>query len=310
MAGRYGRTGGPRTGTFLWVFGIVSLITALSALSLRPVPGRETVGVPGPEPTLETFDRRSVGDGENGTSFVRWFAEGHDDAAWYRSDFDNVDHFMEVGWSPDNMAFHAGRLDLWLTNKPSETNPYTSAEYQKRGRYGFGRFEVVMRAAQGSGLVSSFFTHTDAYFDTPHDEIDFEILGKDTRKVYVNWFTNGESGAASWIDLGFDAADAFHLYAFEWTPETIRWFVDGTLIYERPSDSLDVPVTPGRIIVNLWTGQPGQYDWHGEPGFAAADRASYQCISYQSLSDIDHPQCSDGWSRPDPPTGASLASTL
>ena len=40
---------------------------------------------------------------------------------------------------------------------------------------GYGRYEVVMTAAKGNGIISSFFTYTGPYFGDPHDEIDFEF---------------------------------------------------------------------------------------------------------------------------------------
>ncbi|MEM9670235.1 MAG: family 16 glycosylhydrolase [Pseudomonadota bacterium] len=248
-----------------------------------------------PSEQFEAQIVRQSQPGNEGESFVKWFSDGHDDDRWYRSDFDMVDLPPQVGWSADHVTFANDAAHLWITDKPSPTNPYTSGEYQKRGWYGFGRYEVVMKAAQGSGLVSSFFTHTGNYFGDPHDEIDFEFLGKDTRRVWLNWFNDGIVGESKWHRLSFDAAEDFHLYAFEWTPETIRWHVDGELIYERPEGSLPVPVTPGRIIVNLWTGREAQYKWHGEPDFEFGSNASYQCVSYQSPDDRESPQCSDGW---------------
>lgn len=331
MAGRYGRPRRPRAAAWLAIASFGALALALATLPVRDtyeVPARlpaavepaapaaaatipatsgETSVPTEPlrsivfdpsvityEPTSRQIERRSVA-GEDGASFVRWFADGHDDADWYRADFDNVDHFMQVGWAPEHLDFDETALHLWLTNRPSPANPYTSAEYQKRGRYGYGRYEVVMRAARGSGLVSSFFTHTGEYVGDPHDEIDFEILGKDTSRVYLNWFADGKTGDEYWHELGFDAAEDFHLYAFEWTPETIRWYVDGTLVHERPDGTTPVPMTPGRIIINLWTGSPAQYDWHGAPTFSVADRASYQCISFRAAGDTTTAQCSTAW---------------
>ena len=297
MRGRYGRNRHPRLGYGIHLAAFVGLCALWLGAASIAAPALPTLTDDAPVSRTITIDRTLQASvaAPDGESFVTWFADGHDDETWYRSDFDNVDHFQQVGWKPEHLDFDGDAVNLWLTNRPSETNPYTSAEYQKRGRYGFGRYEVIMKAARGSGLVSSFFTHTGPYFGDPHDEIDFEFLGKDTRRVWLNWFTNGTEGQSKWHHLDFDAADDYHLYAFEWTPETIRWFVDGELIYERPDNALAVPVTPGRIIINLWTGRDAQHDWHGEPTFAVADHASYLCISFRGAADTEARQCSDGW---------------
>ncbi|MEM7662270.1 MAG: family 16 glycosylhydrolase [Pseudomonadota bacterium] len=297
MRGRFGRNRYPRAGAgiHLAVFAALASIWLASVSLINTGQGTSSI-------TSRSYDsdrdimRRSR-SGAEGSSFVKWFSDGHDEERWYRSDFDLVDNAQRVGWSADHVTFEDDAAHLWITNKLSPTNPHTSGEYQKRGWYGFGRFEVVMRAAEGSGLVSSFFTHTGPYFGDPHDEIDFEVLGKDTTRIWLNWFKDGTPGAAKWHRLGFDATADFHLYAFEWTPETIRWYVDGELIYERPEGSLSVPTTPGRIIVNLWSGREAAYGWHGTPDFDVASHASYQCVSYRSFNDVDSPQCSDGWLR-------------
>ncbi|MEO9971491.1 MAG: family 16 glycosylhydrolase [Hyphomonadaceae bacterium] len=231
----------------------------------------------------------------SGESFVSWFGLEHDDEGWYRSDFDNVDHFMQVGWAVDHIGFGAEGMSLKLSDQDSPTNRHTSGEYQRRGRYGFGRYEVIMRAPVGSGLVTSFFTHTGPYFGDPHDEIDFEILGKNTRRIYLNWFTDGKVGQAVWHELGFDATKEFHHYAFEWEPDAIRWYIDGEQVYERPEGTTPVPQTPGRIIANLWTGTRQQYKWHGVPAFTPPVEAAYQCMSFRRLDDAETPTCADGW---------------
>ena len=274
----------PRKTSRAWVWPILFLLLVLLVLGYFLLPKPKD---PAPKRSHDTH--------VSGASFVSWFGETHDEAGWYRSDFDNANHFMKVGWAQDHIGFDSEGLSLQISDRPSPTNPHTSGEYQRRGAYGFGRYEVVMRAPRGSGLVTSFFTHTGPYFGDPHDEIDFEVLGKDTRRIYLNWFSDGKEGEPLWHQLGFDAAKDFHLYAFEWTPETIRWYVDNELIYERPEGTQAVPQTPGRIIANLWTGSTYQYKWHGVPAFDAPVEARYKCMSFRRLDDLQTPQCSNSW---------------
>lgn len=283
---------------WVWPILVLLLIVLIVGYFLLPKPPRSV-----PNLSRDTY--------VSGASFVNWFSSMHDDAGWYRADFDNAGHFMQVGWAEDHIGFDQDGMSLRLSDQPSPTNRHTSGEYQRRGRYGFGRYEVVMRAPVGSGLVTSFFTHTGPYFDDPHDEIDFEVLGKDTRRVYLNWYSDGNEGEAVWHELGFDAAKDFHLYAFEWTPETIRWYVDGELVYERPEGSAPVPQTPGRIIANLWTGSTKQYSWHGVPAFSVPVEARYKCMSFRRIDDTQTPQCSNSWAgvkplRDDPIAAVSL----
>ena len=86
----------------------------------------------------------------------------------------------------------------------------------------------------------------------PWDEIDFEVLGKDTTQVQLNYFRDGQGGHEKLIDLGFDAADDFHTYAFEWRKDSIIWFVDGKEVFRRENE--DFPVTKQKIMMNAWNG--------------------------------------------------------
>jgi beta-glucanase (GH16 family) len=122
-----------------------------------------------------------------------------------------------------------------------------------------------MKAAKGSGLITSFFVFAECQ-DNPskpcgtnpnarEDEIDIEILGKDTTKMQVNYFTGGNNGLPTppVISLGFDAATEFHEYAFSWEPGSIKWYVDNALVHtETGTLSNPLPSVPGRLIMNLW----------------------------------------------------------
>ncbi len=227
-----------------------------------------------------------------GQSFNLSFRDGFSEEDWYVSDFTLKSTFFRVGWVPANVHYHPPSISLELNRKPAAPQPFSGAEVQKLGFYGFGRYEVVMQAAPGSGAVSSFFTHTDSYFGDPHDEIDIEFLGNNTRRLHANVFAKGKSRGSIYIDLPFDAAEEIHLYAFDWQKDAIKWYVNGQLVKTVTSRDRAIPQTPGRIIMNVWTGTPQQYSWHGEPTFADPTQASYYCVSFRKTGDTS-PQCSD-----------------
>lgn len=52
-------------------------------------------------------------------------------------------------------------------------------------------------------------------------------------------------------DLGFDASDEHHTYAFEWLPDSITWYVDGEAIYSATTNILS---TPSKVMMNVWPG--------------------------------------------------------
>jgi endo-1,3-1,4-beta-glycanase ExoK len=64
------------------------------------------------------------------------------------------------------------------------------------------------------------------------------------------------------ILLGLDSADDFADYAFEWTPDTVRWFVNGRLVHELAGRGRNVPTHLAKVYLSLWNGR-GLEGWLG-----------------------------------------------
>lgn len=184
---------------------------------------------------------------------------------------------FNCGWSPDHVTFKNGIMSLTLTNEESHGRPYTSGEYRTNIKCGYGTFEVRMKAAKGDGIVSSFFTYTGPSNGDPWDEIDFEVLGKDTTKIQLNYYVNGQGNHEKMIDLGFDASEDFHVYKFVWTKGKIEWYVDGKLVHTVKGSGL--PTHPQQIMVNLWPGI-GVDDWLKPFTYDGSKVAQYDYIKY------------------------------
>ena len=169
----------------------------------------------------------------------------------------NGDPF-NVTWYAGNVTFNDGRMQLIIDNDPAPKKgiPYSGGEFRSKDFYGYGRYEVSMKAISNDGVVSSFFTYTGPSDNNPWDEIDVEILGKDTTQVQFNYYLDGRGGHEYMHDLGFDASEDFHTYAFEWREKSITWFVDGEEVYKvEKEDSSKIPSTPGKIMMNAWCGK-------------------------------------------------------
>jgi beta-glucanase (GH16 family) len=187
------------------------------------------------------------------------------------------------GWKADHAAVRDGVLTLTLDDQASSGQPYSSAELRSNRAYGFGRVEGRLKAARGSGLVTSLITYTGPSEGTVHDEVDIEILGKDPTRMQVNYFTAGVGGHEAVIDLGFDASAGFHTYAFEWTATAIRWYVDGRLVHTEDGSRGALPTTPGKIMANLWPGVNvdgwlGAFSYPGAPVTAQYERVSFTAL--------------------------------
>jgi len=160
---------------------------------------------------------------------------------------------FNVTWRKKNVTFDDGKMQLIIDHDASKANgvPYSGGEFRSDDHYRYGRYEVSMKAIKNDGVVSSFFTYTGPSEGNPWDEIDIEILGKDTTKVQFNYFTDSVGEHEYMHDLGFDAAEDFHTYAFEWHEDKIVWFVDDVEVYTATEN---IPVTESRIMMNAWCG--------------------------------------------------------
>lgn len=136
---------------------------------------------------------------------------------------------------------------------------YSAGSISSVDRYLFGRFEAELQATNVSGIVTGFFLHRDS----PRQEIDIEIVGKRSDRLLVNVFYNpgcaganfdyGYRGSPSIVELGFDASEALHRYAIEWSPSHIRWLVDNKVVHERANwDPTPIPHLPMGLHVNAW----------------------------------------------------------
>ena len=163
-------------------------------------------------------------------------------------------------FSPSNFASTGdGGGQLTLRRELTSVRKYTSAALSTRDRYRYGRFAADLMSAKVPGLVTGMFLHRNA----PRQEIDIEFVGNDTTKMLVNTFFNpgdegirpehGHRGTPELVELDFDAADAFHRYEIDWTPERVQWWVDGELVCEREHwNPTPVPHLPLQFHINLW----------------------------------------------------------
>lgn len=226
--------------------------------------------------------------------FVEWLAGVPNRDVWYISNFTIKHPNFVTAWRRHGVRALKAGIDLKLHPDPKAEKPFAGAEVQRRGFFHYGRYEVVMRPARGSGIVSAFFTYTGPSFGAPHDEIDIEFLGRDTTKIWLNRFVEGRKLPGQWIDLGFDAAEAPRLYSFDWRPEGITWAVEGRALLRIDAATQKIPTQPQKIFLNIWAGNPAQAPWTGPTPADAAGRARYLCVSYRPPGD-DGPQCSDDW---------------
>jgi len=124
------------------------------------------------------------------------------------------------------------------------TRDYTSARLKTLGKFSqtYGRFEAGMKIPYGQGLWPAFWMmgdDIDRVVWPACGEIDImENVGKEPSIVHGTIHGPGYSGAAGigasyTLPTGKKFADDFHIFAVEWEPNAIRFYVDGNLYETR-----------------------------------------------------------------------------
>jgi beta-glucanase (GH16 family) len=175
--------------------------------------------------------------------------------------------------APENIKVENGLLVITAREDSVGGEDYSSAKIksQWKGDFRYGRFEARMKFPTTQGMWPAFWMlpTESAYGIWPQSgEMDIvEMIGRNPGQAVGTVHTGFPYAYNSgYYDLppGQIFADNFHVFAMEWEPDTITWFVDGIQYHQlTPSDI--GPWAPFQedfyLILNLAVGG----NWPGDP---------------------------------------------
>jgi beta-glucanase (GH16 family) len=195
-----------------------------------------------------------------------------------------------TGWGNDELEYYTdatqnavvqgGNLVITATDQGASqyqcsygTCKYTSARLLTEGLFSqqYGRFEARAQMPTGKGLWPAIWALGDNISTVSWPacgEIDFmETIGTEITENHGSLHMPASYGPTGTYTLpgGGSFADAFHTFAIEWEPGTIRFYVDDNL-YETQSSPVPAGDTwefehPFFLLINVAVG--GQ--WPGSP---------------------------------------------
>ncbi len=173
----------------------------------------------------------------NGDSlnFEDWQYEPHE-PGWVNNEL------QEYTTSTDNVYVKNGKLVIQAIKKSKDGNTtYTSGKVttQNKRDFKYGRIEASIKVPEGQGLWPAFWmmpTEQEFYGEWPKcGEIDImEVLGHETNKLYgtIHYGNPHKESQGTYTLTDKKFSDDYHLYAVEWEPGSIKFYIDNVLYHE------------------------------------------------------------------------------
>jgi beta-glucanase (GH16 family) len=216
-------------------------ISALCLVSfLLPIGCRAQAGTPASQERKWrlAWSDEFVGPNGSGVDSTKWVLEvggggwGNQELEYYTNRSQNA-HVQD-----GNLEIQAQREKY--KGKDGVTRDYTSARLKTLGKFSqaYGRFEAAIKIPYGQGLWPAFWMMGDDIerVEWPAcGEIDImENVGKEPSivrgTIHGPGYSGGDGIGANYIlPPGKRFADDFHIFAVEWEPNAIRFYVDGHL---------------------------------------------------------------------------------
>jgi beta-glucanase (GH16 family) len=155
-------------------------------------------------------------------------------SGWGNGELQHYTNITENSFIKDGMLIIKANKEYMLGREYSSARLTT----QFKGDWTYGRFEIRAKLPNTQGIWPAFWLlpSRGVYGSgTAGGEIDImEMIGSEPNRVYGTLhYGNPPERASNSYDLpnGADYSDDFHIFALEWEPDEIRWYVDGKLFH-------------------------------------------------------------------------------
>jgi len=214
-------------------------------------------------------------------SLVEEFDEPIDldnDPVWTWSDGGLIEG--QIRFVKENIQFRDGKMVIEVLKKRANVDLCSAAEGKvlrekdlssgemrtRHNIFRYGRYEVRMKAPSvqpndtktNGNYIATMFVFRDGK-DKHWREIDFEITGDSPGSVTTNVLSadntiEWRAGIQATVhhEMPFNDREDFHVYAFEWLPDSITWYVDGKKVRQYKGGQVSIPELSGKIMMNTW----------------------------------------------------------
>ena len=191
--------------------------------------------------------------------------------SWYN---DELQHYTD---SEENSYANNGTLKIKAIKEQysynGSTKEYTSARLNSKFTFTYGRLEVRAKLPSTAGTWPAIWTlganvnETGNYFGDQYGEVGWPLSGEIDIMEQTGWDKNKTISHFHWGDLKTkeyrntggeatvpNASNEYHIYSMEWDSESIKTYVDDTLVFEL-QNTKDKPYNHGHyLILNIAIG--------------------------------------------------------
>jgi len=179
--------------------------------------------------------------------------------SWYNDEQQHYTNRLDNSYVEDGFLHIVAKRENFTDQ--GHTKAFTSARLNSKFAFTYGRVEARAKLPFGLGtwpaiwMLGKNITEPGGYWTNTHGttgwpacgEIDImEHWGYNQNFVQSALHTPSSSGATENYGgiLAEDVSNTFHIYALEWTPEEMRFSIDGTVYYTYAPDSLNPATWP------------------------------------------------------------------
>lgn len=187
---------------------------------------------------------------------------------------DELQHYTDRS---ENSSVNDGTLKINAIKEnyttQNSTKSYTSARMNAKFAFTYGKVEVRAKLPTSAGTWPAIWTlgvdvnETGNYYGDQYGKVGWPLCGEIDILEQTGWDKNSTISHFHWGDLNSkeyqneggtlavpESETGFHVFAMEWTAESIKTFVDDQLVYELPN-SKDKPYNHDHyLILNLAIG--------------------------------------------------------
>ncbi|GAA1268234.1 hypothetical protein GCM10009665_66170 [Kitasatospora nipponensis] len=190
---------------------------------------------------------------------------------WNNAGCTNGGNHEQEWYLPSQVTVGGGVATLTATRRDTPgtdggNHPWTSGmistgrdswDAQPRETFTYGYFAAALRIPPQGGMFPAFWLLPVTRSAPP--ELDVAEFPEVTRQVDMNvhWvgvFGNEETAGQSYGPVDFPAG--YHVFALDWEPHALTWYVDGVQRWQQ-TDPQRIPSVAMELIVNLAVGYPG-----------------------------------------------------